>query len=145
MNKKGFVSLEVIFFSSFIFFLIFMLIGVFVYIYPTFSLQRDIYLLGKQAQKHGGLTTIDIYDFKDKISENSFIADNIDLVVIEGNTSPSGYGIIGVTDINYISKDMDEIMNIIVKIPSNNKVIKKFVKDVEDYYIFNISVSSEKY
>lgn len=143
MNKRGYVSIEVILFGSFIFMLLAVLIGIFTYIYPTFSLQRDVDLLTRQAQRNGGLTYSDVTSFKNKVSKYYFVKGNDESIIVEGRTR-SGRNIIGVNNSNYISKESGDIMNIVVKVPSNNKIISRFTNNSSDYYIFKSSVLSEK-
>ena len=143
MNKKGFVSMEVVLFSGFIFFLIAVLIGIFAYIYPAFTLQRDISLLTRQAQRNGGLTHSDVDSFKNKISKYNFVKNADTPIVVEGTTK-GGRSIIGVDERNYISKESGDVMNIVVKVPSNNKTISRFTQKSSDYYIFKSSILSEK-
>lgn len=143
MNKKGFISIELIMVSGFILFLMAILIGIFNYIYPTFSLQRDVDLLTRQAQRNGGLTYSDVANFKNKVSKYYFVKDSGKSVIVEGKTI-TGRNIIGVDDNNYISKESGDVMNIIVKVPANNKIISKFTRNSTDYYTFKASVLSEK-
>jgi len=143
VNKRGYVSIEVILFGSFIFMLLAVLIGTFAYIYPTFSLQRDVDLLTRQAQRNGGLTYSDVTSFKNKVSKYYFVKGNDESIIVEGRTR-GGRNIIGVNNSNYISKESGDIMNIVVKVPSNNKIISRFTNNSSDYYIFKSSVLSEK-
>lgn len=137
MKKKGFVSLEVVLFSGFILILLAVLIGVFAYIYPAFTLQRDIDLLTRQAQRNGGLTDKNVSDFKDKVDNYYFVKKSKKPIIIEGNA-------IGVDDWNYVNRESGEIIDIIVKIPSNNEIIKRYTEKSGDYYVFKVSVMSEK-
>lgn len=143
MKKKGFVSLEVVLFSGFILVLLAVLVGIFIYIYPTFTLQRDIDLLTRQAQRNGGLTNKDVSDFQNKIGNYNFVKESGKPIIIEGTTD-SGKNIIGINNWNYIKRNNNEIMNITVKIPSNSEVIKRFTEKSGDYYVFKVSVMSEK-
>lgn len=142
-NKKAFITIDVILSSSFIFGLLAVFIGIFVYIYPSFLLQRDINLLTRQAQINGGLTYTDIENFKNKVSDYYFVKNSNKPIIVDGRTE-NGRNIIGVDNKNYISKTSGEVMNIIVKVPSNNKIISKFSNNSSDYYVFTSSVLSEK-
>ena len=135
--KKGFVSLEVVLFSGFILILLAVLVGMFIYIYPTFTLQRDIDLLTRQAQRNGGLTNRDVNNFKSKVGNYYFVKKSGKPIIVESNA-------MGVDDWNYISREDGRIINIIVKIPSNSEIVKRFTEKSSDYYIFKASVMSEK-
>lgn len=101
-------------------------------------------VLTRQAQKNGGLTNENILDFKNRIEEYQFVKESDKPIVIEGRTIPSGYNVVGVNGNNYINRDSGEIMEITVKIPSDNKILSKFTEKNIDYYIFKSSVLSEK-
>ena len=129
----------------FIFVTLYALIGVFIYVYPTFELQREVHLLGKQAQINGGITNKDLNDFKNKINDISFVRNSGKEVIVEAKTTPDNSSALGVTSTRYISKSSGNIINIVVKIPSNNAVIKTFTNKSSDYYILKTSIMSEKY
>lgn len=145
MDKKdGFVAIEVILFSSFIIALLVCLIGIFAYIYPVFRLQYDMNILTRQAQKNGGLTSENIMNFEDRIGEYSFVSESGKPVIIEGETIPSKRNIIGINNNNYIDRDSGEIMGIVVKIPSDNRILSRFTEKNIDYYVLKSFVLSER-
>lgn len=145
MKKDGFVSIDAIFVSVIIFSLIALFIGLFTYIYPTFNLQREINVLTKQAQLNGGLTYKNVSDFKSRLNAMGFIEDDNRWIQVEGRTTPSNYNIVGVNENNYISMEDNEIINLIIKVPSNNKLISLLTHKDSDYYIYKASVLPEKY
>jgi len=145
VNKKGFVSLDVGLFFGFIIIVLLVLIGIFIYIYPTFTLQNDVSLLAEQAQRNGGLTSENVSKFRSKVESYNFVKKSNKEIVIEAITDINNYNAVGVNEQNYISKDSGEIINITIKIPSNNRIIKKFTDKSGDYYVFKKSVMSEKF
>lgn len=144
LNKKGFITLELVMYGAFMFALMAVIIGMFSYIYPAFELQREVHLLGKIAQQNGGLRNSDINDFEERVNDIAFVRDSGKEVKAEAYTSPSNYKAIGVSDSSFIRKGSGEIINIVIQIPTNN-FIKKFTTKSSDYYTFKTSVMSEKY
>lgn len=144
LNKKGFVSLEIILYGIFMFLVISAVVGVFTYVYPTFELQREVHLLGKTAQANGGITNQNLSEFKNKVNKIPFVKESGKDVIIEASTSVGNHNVIGVNNGNYVSKSSRNVINIVVKVPSNN-FISKFTNKSSDYYIFKTSVMSEKY
>lgn len=144
VNKKnGFVSIEAVLFGSAIAIVFFILVGFFSYIYPSFVLQREVGVLTRQAQQNGGLTTENVSEFKNKVNKYKFVKESGKEVVITAKTSPSNYNAI-VSGNSYISRDSDEVIDIEIKIPTDNRIIKKFTDKSSDYYIFKSSVMSER-
>lgn len=144
-NKKGFISIEAIMVGTVILLTIYALIGVFIYVYPTFELQREVHLLGKVAQINGGIPDKELNEFKNKINKISFVKKSGKAVIIEAKTTQGNDNAIGVTNSKYISKSSGNVINVVVKIPSNNSIIKSFTSKNTDYYTFKTSVMSEKY
>lgn len=144
-KKDGFITIEFTIVCIALFALLQVAIGAFLYTYPTFALQREIDVLTRQIQTHGGLRNEDAESFKERVSGTSFVRESNHPVEIHVTTSPNKYNAMGVTDTDYISKQENETINLLVKVPSNNKAIKKFTNSSSDFYEFKSSVVSEKY
>lgn len=143
MNKKGFVTIEAIMVCSFAMILVFFFISIFTYIYPAISIQRDVYALGRLAQRNGGLTRRNVREFKDNIEKYNFVKKTKKPVIVKAYTS-SGYNALNIERHGYISRRSNEIINVIVKVPSNSFLSKTSEKN-KGYYVFKTSVLSERY
>lgn len=144
-KKDGFVTIEFILVSIFLIPLIVSAVGMYIYLYPTFTIQREVDVLTRQVQKHGGVRYEDMKDFEERLQGMPFIQESTREIEVHAETSPSNYNALNVTDTNYISKADDEVINLTIKVPSNMVLIKKFTKNFNDFYEFKSSVVSEKY
>ena len=144
-NKNGFITLEFIIVSSVLIPLMISFMGIFMYSYPTFSIQRDVNVLIRQIQQHGGVRSEDLANFENSIQRMTFVHNSNKNIEVSAKTHPEKYNAMNVTDLNYISKKDNTIINLIIKVPSNNSLIKKFTKNYNEYYIFESNIISEKY
>lgn len=144
-EKGGFITVELIMTSSVFLILIAAFAGIFVYIYPTISLQREVSMLTRQAQQNGGITNENLISFKEGIEDRySFVAESDFEIEVEAFTD-SGLSALGVSSDYYISKKDKAVITINVKIPSNNGIIKKRAGERSSYYYFEAVAVSEKY
>lgn len=144
MNKKGFISFELLIYSTFILSLLAIIIGFFSYIYPAFQIQREVNLMGRAAQRNGGLTTQDIRDFKNNVKEIPIVKKSNEKIEVNAYTSPSNRSAANITQDYYISKGDREIINIEVFIPIKNPLKLLTNKEINNY-TFKNNVMSEKY
>lgn len=155
LDKEGSVSVEAVFAMSFFMIFFLLTIAFFTFMYPQISLQKEVSALATITERQGGLTELDIEEFRNSLQGYKFISDSPNSIIVEAETSPSGILAIGVTPIgeegeNYISRDSKEIIRLKVKIPSNSGYLKRVgavfgIKNVSDYYYFTEPVMSERY
>jgi len=149
-NRDGYVSIEAVFAMSFFLIVFILVLGFFTYVYPYSNIQREVHALATLAERQGGLTADDIANFETSLEKYDFINNStLDTEVI-AITSPSGIDATNISSTNYVSRDSLEVINVTVKVPSNNLFIKPVAKffgvtSLSDYYVFVEPVMSEKY
>lgn len=140
-NKRGFVSLEVVLFTSAIIGLLAVIIGLFSFVNPTFAMQRDVDVLARQAQMNGGLTQQDVSNFEARMNKYPFVRNsNLGIDITAKTTSGYNVGAGG----SYVTRGSGEVINIEIKVPCDSRMLKKVANASTDYYLFNIAVVSEK-
>lgn len=154
-DKSGYVTIEAVLAMSFFVIVLFLSIGFFTYIYPQTTLQREIHTLATIAERQGGLTQTDIEQFKEKLNQYDFIRYAPSEIEVTAVTSESGIDAsnvspLGSSGTQYITRGSNEIINITVKVPANDGLIRPIaeffnVTDLSDHYVLSESVMSERY
>ncbi len=128
-SKKGFISIEAILSMTIVLMIFLIIIGFFVSVIPRISLQSEVHALTQKAKLQGGLTDAtseaihsDVENFKDALVAKGY---NRDTIEVHAFTKPSGLGAMGVTPLdaegsNYIKRDSDELMYIVVNVPDKS-------------------------
>jgi len=153
--ESGYISIEAVFAMSFFIATFILTLGFFTYVYPYTLLQKEVHVLATVAERQGGLTAEDVENFRDSLQKYLFMQNRVDDIEVNAVTSPSGLDAMNVTPLgesgdNYIKRESKEVIEIVVRIPSNNQMIKPVARffgitDVSDYYTLTESVMSERY
>lgn len=161
-NKKGFLSIEAILAVSTALMVILVALGFYTMLYPRIMLQLETHSLAQKAKLQGGLTDMtslaldsDVELFKDRLEELGYERGD---VIVEAVTQPGNMLAMGVTPLyesgtNYIKRDSNETIRIIVKVPSNGTIKaplsffnnQEAIDKVPDYYTIVESVMSERW
>lgn len=133
-SEEGFVSLEVIFFTGFILVLFAIIVGVLLYIYPTFILQRNISVLTREIEHQGCLNDRSLNRFKNEVSRYGFVDKTKGGITVNTKNEV-------LNEDGYVERGGVIIVEIVV--PTKNKVMDKFTGKKNDY-VFSFPVISEK-
>ena len=73
-NKKGYISIEAIFGIIAFLMVTLLIVGLFTYMYPRQTLEKQVHLLAQEAKVTGGLTAEQISDFQSTLSDMGYTA-----------------------------------------------------------------------
>lgn len=154
-DESGYVSVESVFAMSFFLVVFILCLGFFTFVQPFTTLQREVHALSTLAQRQGGLTVDDISRFEDRISEYQFVDANKGGIEISAFTIPGdidALGIDGLEDVgdNYVKRDTNEMIQLVVSVPSNNTLLAPVanffgVGGILEKYTFKETFMSERY
>lgn len=153
-NKNGYLSIEaVVIIAIFMIFLL-LFIAFYTYMFPQQQLQEEVKTLASVCERHGGLTATDISEFEDSLQKYQWVA-NSSLPIVVHAVTPDGTAATGVTPVgtegtNYISRDSDKVITLLVQIPAYSHFLNGMMsvfnsKSIGDYYVFSYRVVSERY
>lgn len=154
-KRKGYISIETVFATSFFLIFFLLVIGFFTYIHPKTILQQDVIALSQLAQRQGGLTLEDVENFQARIASYPFVDASEEDIVVTATTLSGNFDAIGVDGLdeagdNYVKRDSKEFIQLTVIVPSNHSLLSSVANffgadGVLSEYAFQTTFMSERY